>query len=99
MMPHVPLLAVAGLLAGAMNAIAGGGSFVTFPIMVFAGLPPVIANASSTVALFPGTIASTFAYRRDLRGIGGYRLTVLAQLSFAAGVAGAMLLLATPAHL
>jgi hypothetical protein len=93
------LLAVAGLLAGAMNAIAGGGSFVTFPVMVFVGLPPIIANASSTVALFPGTIASTFAYRRDLNGIGGYSLSVLAPLSFAAGVAGAMLLLMTPAHL
>lgn len=98
-MLHYILPAAAGLLAGAMNAIAGGGSFVTFPAMVFAGLPPVIANASSTVALFPGTIASTFAYRRDLHGIGGYRLIFLAPLSFAAGLVGAMLLLATPAHL
>ena len=73
-MTTLPLLAAAGFLAGAMNAIAGGGSFVTFPAMVFAGLPPMIANASSTVALFPGTIASTFAYRRDLHGIGGFRL-------------------------
>jgi hypothetical protein len=93
------LLAAAGLLAGAMNAIAGGGSFVTFPVMVFAGLPPIVANASSTVALFPGTIASTFAYRRDLHGIGGYPLIFLAPLSFAAGVAGAVLLLVTPVHL
>ena len=62
-MSDLPLLAAAGLLAGAMNAIAGGGSFVTFPAMVLAGLPPVIANASSTVALFPGTLASSFAYR------------------------------------
>jgi uncharacterized protein len=94
------LLAAAGLLAGAMNAIAGGGSFVTFPVMVFAGLPPIVANASSTVALFPGTVASTFAYRRQgLHGIGGYRLIVLAPLSFVAGIAGAVLLLATPAHL
>jgi uncharacterized protein len=93
------LLSAAGLLAGAMNAIAGGGSFVTFPVMVFAGLPPIVANASSTIALFPGTIASTFAYRRDLSGIGGYSLIFLAPLSFAAGLAGAVLLLATPAHL
>lgn len=93
------LLAAAGLVAGAMNAIAGGGSFVSFPVMVFAGLPPIIANASSTVALFPGTIASTFAYRRGLQGIGGFRLAVLAPLSLVAGVVGAVLLLATPAHL
>jgi uncharacterized membrane protein YfcA len=60
-MTTLPLLAAAGLFAGAMNGIAGGGSFVSFPAMVFAGLPPVAANASSTVALFPGTVASTFA--------------------------------------
>jgi hypothetical protein len=98
-MTTLPLLAATGLLAGAMNAIAGGGSFVTFPVMVFAGLPPIAANASSTVALFPGTIASTFAYRRDLHGVGGFSLGVLAPLSFVAGVTGAILLLVTPAHL
>jgi len=98
-MTTITLLAAAGQIAGAMNAIAGGGSFVTFPAMVFAGLPPVIANASSTVALFPGTLASSFAYRRDLVGIGGFGLAVLAPISFVAGLAGAMLLLATPAHL
>jgi uncharacterized membrane protein YfcA len=98
-MTDLPLLAAAGLFAGAMNAVAGGGSFVTFPAMVFAGLPPVIANASSTVALFPGTSASSFAYRRELAGIGGFRLTVLAPISIAGGLAGAILLLATPEHL
>jgi uncharacterized protein len=97
-MTNLLLLAAAGLLAGAMNAIAGGGSFVTFPAMVLAGLPPVIANASSTVALFPGTIASTYAYRRDLTGVGGVRLAVLAPISIAGGLLGAILLLATPAH-
>jgi uncharacterized membrane protein YfcA len=98
-MTTLPLLAAAGLVAGAMNAIAGGGSFVTFPAMVFAGLSPVVANASSTVALFPGTLASSFAYRRDLGGIGGFSLATLAAISFTAGVAGAALLLATPTHL
>ena len=98
-MTELPLLAAAGLLAGLMNAIAGGGSFVTFPALVLAGLPPVTANATSTVALFPGTVASSFAYRRDLRGVGGFRLAVLAPLSAAGGLAGAMLLLATPARL
>src|ERR1700690_2857537 len=98
-MTTLALLAAAGLLAGAMNAIAGGGSFVTFPAMVFAGLPPVIANASSTVALFPGTVASTFAYRHELDGAGGIRLPVLTPISIAGGLAGAILLLATPTHL
>lgn len=95
-MPHLLLLAAAGLLAGGMNAVAGGGSFVTFPAMVFAGLPPVIANASSTVALFPGTLASTFAYRHNLRGVAGMPLRLLLPVSIVGGLLGAALLLATP---
>lgn len=98
-MTDILLLAGAGLIAGAMNAIAGGGSFVSFPAMVFAGLPPVIANASSTVALFPGTLASSFAFRKEMRGVGGFSFAVLAPISFAGGLAGAALLLATPARL
>lgn len=72
---------------------------MTFPALVFAGLPPVIANASSTVALLPGTIASSFAYRKDMRGVGGFPFALLAPLSFIGGLAGAALLLATPATL
>lgn len=95
-MRHIPLLIGAGLLAGAMNAVAGGGSFVTFPALVFAGLPPVIANATSTVALLPGTLASSWAYRDGLAGVGGLRLRVLLPISLAGGFIGAMLLLLTP---
>jgi hypothetical protein len=82
-----------------MNAIAGGGSFVTFPALVFAGLPPVIANASSTVALFPGTLASTWAYRRELTGTADIRLRWMLPISIGGGLCGALLLLFTPAHL
>ena len=71
--PNLLLLAGAGFLAGAMNAAAGGGSFVSFPAMVFAGVPPVYANASSTVALFPGSVTSGWAYRELLGGIGDYK--------------------------
>jgi uncharacterized membrane protein YfcA len=98
-MHHLPLLAASGLLAGAMNAIAGGGSFVTFPALVLVGLPPVIANASSTVALFPGTIASTWAYRRELSGTGDIRLRRMLPVTVAGGFCGALLLLFTPPHL
>jgi hypothetical protein len=98
-MQHSALLAGAGLLAGAMNAIAGGGSFVSFPVLVAAGLPPVIANASSTVALFPGTIASTLAYRRDLGRAGDLWIRAMLPVSVAGGLLGAALLLATPARL
>jgi uncharacterized protein len=92
-------LAGAGLLAGAMNAIAGGGSFVSFPAMVAAGLPSVVANASSTVALFPGTLASTWAYRRKFIQPTTLRLRAMLPISLAGGFLGAVLLLATPARL
>jgi hypothetical protein len=95
-MQHLILLALAGLLAGTMNAVAGGGSFVTFPTLVYAGLPPIAANATSTVALFPGTLASTWAYRADLTGVAGLRLPVLLPISLAGGFLGAILLLVTP---
>lgn len=58
------LLLGAGLLAGAMNALAGGGSFVTLPALIAAGVPSVAANASSTVALYPGGLASAWVYRQ-----------------------------------
>ena len=98
-MTDLPLLAAAGLLAGLMNAIAGGGSFVTFPALVLAGLPPVIANATSTVALFPGTVASSYAYRHSLVTIGGYGPRVLGPISALGGLIGAILLLVTPVRL
>src|ERR1700675_3866356 len=99
------LLAGVGLLAGAMNAIAGGGSFVTFPALVLAGLPPVIANASSPAALFPGSIQSVLAFWNDFPAIqngfgaiASFRLAILAPISIAGGLTGAILLLATPAY-
>ncbi|HEY8289198.1 MAG TPA: sulfite exporter TauE/SafE family protein [Acetobacteraceae bacterium] len=95
-MTHVLLLIAAGLLAGTMNAVAGGGSFVTFPVLVFIGLPPIAANATSTVALFPGTLASTWAYRRELAGVAGIGLRLLLPISLVGGFLGAILLLVTP---
>lgn len=90
-------LVAAGFLAATMNAIAGGGSFVSFPALIFAGVPAVVANASSTVALFPGTMASSWAYRALIGGFAGVSLGVLLAISFAGGLCGALLLLFTPA--
>jgi uncharacterized membrane protein YfcA len=90
------LLAGAGFLAGVMNAVAGGGSFVTFPALVAAGLPSVAANASSTVALFPGQVTTAYAYRKQLRAFEALSMRVLVPLSIAGGVCGALLLLLTP---
>ncbi|MGF6757572.1 sulfite exporter TauE/SafE family protein [Paraburkholderia sp. GAS42] len=89
------LLSGAGLLAGAMNALAGGGSFVSLPALILAGVPPVQANASSTVALFPGGITSAWAYRDGLGPVGAVSLRPLVAVTIAGGVTGALLLLWT----
>src|ERR1700709_1163067 len=90
------LLAGVGFIAGVMNAIAGGGTFVTFPALVFAGVPSVAANATSTVALLPGAFASAWAYRDDFRPFECRGPRKLLPLSIAGGIAGAVLLLLTP---
>lgn len=90
------LLALAGFTAGAMNAVAGGGSFVTMPALIAAGLPSVAANASSTVALFPGSLAGAVGYRAEFRPFDGASIGALAAVSLAGGLLGALLLLATP---
>ncbi len=95
------ILFAAGLLAGTMNALAGGGSFVSFPAMVLVGLPSVAANASSTVALVPGTLASAYAYstgagKTGFRGLAGEPFAVVLGTSVAGGLVGAVMLLVTP---
>jgi uncharacterized protein len=97
-MTHFMLIAGAGLVAGAMNALAGGGSFVTLPALVAAGVSSVQANASSTVALFPGGIASAWAYRDGLGAVGAVALRPLLLATLVGGVIGAVLLLGTPAQ-
>ena len=79
-----------------MNAIAGGGSFVTFPALVFVGVPSINANVTSTVALFPGSFASAWAYRREFNASEGLSVRALLPVSLAGGLAGALLLLFTP---
>jgi len=78
-----------------MNAIAGGGSFLTFPALVFTGVPSIIANATSTVALFPGVLASAWAYRNDFKGLEKIPLKPAIAVSIAGGIVGAVLLLYT----
>jgi uncharacterized membrane protein YfcA len=85
----------AGMVAGAMNALAGGGSFVSLPALIAAGVPPVQANTSSTVALFPGGLASAWAYRDGLRPIGAVSLRALLATTLCGGLVGALLLLRT----
>jgi uncharacterized protein len=87
----------AAILGGALNAVAGGGSFITFPSLLFTGVPPIPANATNTVALWTGINASGSAYRRRLNV--PLRVVVpLAATSLMGGLGGAFLLLRTPAH-
>jgi uncharacterized membrane protein YfcA len=90
------LLLVSAFLAGAINSMAGGGSFFTFPALVFTGVPPVAANASSTVALVPGSFASAYAYRRDFAALESFGFRNWLLVSLAGGVTGAILLIVTP---
>lgn len=96
MTEHLLLLAGAGLLAGAMNALAGGGSFVTLPALIAAGVPSVAANASSTVALYPGGLASAWVYRQGLTQVCGVPLRPMLIVTLIGGLAGSLLLLWTP---
>ena len=91
------LLASAAFAAGVLNAIAGGGSFLTLPALVFAGMPPIMANATSALAVSPGYLGSTLGFRPDLRSLPMARLKREMAISAAGGVAGALLLLVTPA--
>ncbi|WP_374581887.1 sulfite exporter TauE/SafE family protein [Pseudoduganella sp.] len=90
------LLAAAGLFAGTQNALAGGGSFITFPALLLAGLNPVAANMTSTVAMFPAQATSAIAGRKIAEGVSGLTFRQLFIISFVGGIAGAVLLWITP---
>lgn len=89
------LLIAAAFAAGVLNSIAGGGSFLTFPSLVFAGVPAVVANASSTVALVPGSITAAFSYRQDIKSLNEPRIKTWFLVSLVGGATGALLLLST----
>ena len=86
----------AALVAGAVNAVAGGGSFFTFPSLAFSGMLPVTANATSTIGLWLGSVASIGAYRRELTSHKRLLLWLLIGTSLTGGILGAILLLHTP---
>lgn len=92
---RLALVIVAAAVGGAINSIAGGGTLVTFPALVGLGIPPVVANATSTVALWPGALGSMWGYRSALAGARGWAIR-FAVPSVAGGLAGALLLLRTP---
>lgn len=85
----------AGLLAGGVNAMAGGGTLITYPSLLFIGHDPIVANATSTLALWPGYVSASFGFRANLAGT-RRTAAVLALPSLLGGLAGGVLLLATP---
>jgi len=89
------LLISAAFCAGLINSVAGGGSFFTFPALVFTGVPSINANASSTCALIPGTLASAWAYRDDFKQSDDFPFRSMLIVSLLGGFVGALLLLST----
>jgi len=91
------IAAVAAFLAGGINSVAGGGTLVTFPTLVWLGLPSVIANATNTVAIWPGSLGSLWGFRRELSEADPIMFWLVLP-SMIGGVAGALLLRHTPTH-
>jgi hypothetical protein len=89
------ILLVASMVAGAINSIAGGGSLITFPMLLWLGRDPIVANATNTVSLSPGSVAALHGFRRELDGLGAWIVRGTLP-SLAGGVLGAILLLRTP---
>jgi uncharacterized membrane protein YfcA len=92
-MPDFVILSLAAFFAGVLNTIAGGGTFLTFPALVYAGIPPVAANATSAVAVFPGYLGGAFGFRREITAFDKERLYRLLAATVAGGLAGSLLLL------
>jgi uncharacterized membrane protein YfcA len=90
----IVLLFLAAAIGGGLNAVAGGGSFLTLPALIFSGVSPVVANATSTLALWPASISSTFAYRGDIKTSRRW-VVILGVTSVVGGLAGAQLLVRT----
>jgi uncharacterized protein len=93
--PRLLMLVGAGFIAGVMNAVAGGGTLVTFPTLILSGLGSIVANATSTVALLPAALSSAFGYRNKISTVSRW-LRVFAPVSLAGGLLGGILLVATP---
>ncbi|MGW6054531.1 sulfite exporter TauE/SafE family protein [Streptomyces sp. NPDC055189] len=96
-MSETLLVLLAGIAAGALNSVGGGGTFVALPALVAVGLSPVTANASSTIALVPGAVASGWVYRREIAPVGATSIKALTTVSVVGGGLGATLLLTLPA--
>ncbi|RFP88542.1 sulfite exporter TauE/SafE family protein [Rhodobacteraceae bacterium 63075] len=89
------VLGIAGFSAGALNAVAGGGTFISFPALVWIGIPPVMANATATLTALPGYVGSAWAFRRDMEAEGPISLRPMLGIAVLGGLLGALLLTVT----
>ena len=94
-LPHLALAFAAAFLAGAINSVAGGGTMISFPTLVALGLPPVVANATNTVGIWPGSVGSVWGFRHELGRLHP-RLRWLLLPAAVGGAGGALLLRLTP---
>lgn len=92
---HEALVFFAAVIAGGINSVAGGGMLVSFPTLIWLGVPPITANATNTVAIWTGTLGSAWGYRRELEGVDP-RVYALIVPSIIGSIAGAVLLAYTP---
>lgn len=89
------VVGIAGFLGGMLNSVAGGGSFITLPALIFVGVPPVAANATGTAALLPGYIASAWRFRHDIEFPAKLSFKVIAFIAILGGCIGAVILMLT----
>ncbi len=89
------IIGFAGFLGGMLNAVAGGGSFITLPALLFVGVPPVSANATGTAALLPGYIASAWRFRKNIDFPANFSIYRILLVSFSGGLIGAIALMVT----
>ncbi|MCV2894310.1 sulfite exporter TauE/SafE family protein [Lentibacter sp. XHP0401] len=94
-MLEILVLCVAGFATGALNAVAGGGTFISFPALVWLGVPPIMANATATLTAIPGYAGSAWAFRKDISAEGALSLPVMLGLAALGGLIGALLLTVT----
>src|SRR5882672_10593456 len=98
-MAALVILFLVAVWAGIQNALAGGGTFLTLPALMLTDMSALAANITSTVALFPGQVTSSWAGREHVSGAGGLSFRALVAISLAGGILGAVLLLVTPSDI
>lgn len=92
----IVVLIAAGLLSGALNAVAGGGTFISLPALIWLGVPPVTANATATLGAMPGYASAAWGFRHDMAAEGALSLRAIMLIASIGSVIGALLLVVTP---